>query len=107
VTTLYGAENLTLRKVHKKYLESFEIWCWERMEKISWKNGEVLHRVKEERYILRTINGRKCNWIGHILHRNSFLKHIIEGNIEGRIEVTGRRGRRRKQLLDGLKERRG
>jgi hypothetical protein len=40
------------------------------------------------------------------LRRNCLLKHVIEGNIEGRIEVTGRRGRRRKQLLD-LKEKRG
>jgi hypothetical protein len=32
------------------------------------------------------------------------LKHVIEGKIEERIEVTGRR---RKQLLDDLKEKRG
>jgi hypothetical protein len=32
------------------------------------------------------------------------LKHIIEGKIEGRIAVMGRQGRRRKQLLDDLKE---
>jgi hypothetical protein len=45
-------------------------------------------------------------WIGHILHRNCFLKHAIEGKIEGRIEWTGRRGRRCKQLLDDLKDKR-
>jgi hypothetical protein len=38
---------------------------------------------------------------------NSLLKHVIEENIEGRIEVMGRRGRRRKQLLDDLKEKWG
>jgi hypothetical protein len=32
---------------------------------------------------------------------------VIEGKLEGRIEMTGRRGRRRKQLLDDLKEKRG
>jgi len=32
------------------------------------------------------------------------LKHVSEGKIEERIEVTGRRGRRRKQLMDDLKE---
>jgi hypothetical protein len=32
---LYGAETWTLRKVDQKYLESFEMWCWRRMEKIS------------------------------------------------------------------------
>jgi hypothetical protein len=64
-------------------------------------------RVKEERNIVHTIKRRKANWIGHILRRNCLLKHAIEGKIEGRIEMTGRRGRRRKQLLDDLKERRG
>ena len=37
---------------------------------------------------------------------NRLLKHVSEGKIEGRIEVTGRRGRRRKQLPDDLKEKR-
>jgi hypothetical protein len=32
---LYGAETWALRKVYQKYLESFELWCWRRME-ISW-----------------------------------------------------------------------
>jgi hypothetical protein len=47
------------------------------------------------------------NWIGHILRRNCLLKEVIEGKIKGRIEVTKRRGRRRKQLLDDLGDRRG
>jgi hypothetical protein len=40
------------------------------------------------------------------LLRNSLLKHVIEGKLEGSIEMTGRRERRRKQLLDDLKEKR-
>jgi hypothetical protein len=68
------------------------------------RNEEVLHRVKEERNILRIITARKANWSGHILCRNCLLKHVIEGTLGGRIEMMGRRGRRRKQLLDELKE---
>jgi hypothetical protein len=64
------------------------------MEKISWtdrvRNEEVLHRVKEERNILNTIKRREANWIGHILRRNCLLKHVIEGKLEGRKEMTGR-----------------
>jgi len=41
------------------------------------------------------------------LRRNCRLEHVMEGKIEERIEVTGRRGIRRKQLLNGLKEERG
>jgi hypothetical protein len=41
------------------------------------------------------------------LRRNCLLKHVIEGNVEEMIKVTVRRGRRRKQQLDDLKENRG
>ena len=47
------------------------------------RNKEVLHRVKEERNVLRSIKRRKANWIGHILRRILLLKHVIEGNVEG------------------------
>jgi hypothetical protein len=36
---LYGAETLTLRAVDQKHVESFEIWCWRRMEKIRWTDN--------------------------------------------------------------------
>jgi hypothetical protein len=64
----------------------------------------IYSRTKEERNILQTIKRRKANWIGHFLRRNCLLKHVIEGKIKGKIEVTERRGRRREQLLDDLKE---
>jgi len=107
---LYGAETWMLR-ADQKCLESFEMWCWRRMEKIIWtdrmRNEEVLFRVNEQRNILDEIRKRKNNWIGRILHRNCLLKQVIEGKIKGEIEVTRRRGRRRTKLLDGLKDRRG
>jgi hypothetical protein len=42
-----------------------------------------------------------------MLRRNCFLQEVIEGKIKGQIEVTSRRGRRRKKLLDDLKDRKG
>ena len=64
-------------------------------------------RVNEQRNILHEIRKRKANWIGHILRRNCLLKQVIEGKIKGEMEVTRRRGRRRKKLLDDLKNRWG
>jgi hypothetical protein len=67
-------------------MESFEMWCWRRMDKISWtdhvRNEEVLLRVKEQRVILNEIRKRKDNWIGHILRRNCLLQRVIEGKIK-------------------------
>ena len=61
---LYGAENWTLRAADQKYLESFEMWCWRRMEKISWTDHvrieEVLLRVNEQRNILHEVRKRKA-----------------------------------------------
>ena len=45
-----------------------------------------------------------ANWIGYIMCRNCFLKHVTEGKMEGRIKVTGRRERRHNQLLHDLEE---
>jgi len=60
---------------------------------------------------------RACAWvcacvcararIGHILHRNCLIKHVIEGKMQRRIKMTGRRRRRRKRLLDDFNEKRG
>ena len=78
----------------QKRLESSEMWCWRRMEKISCtdhvRNEEVLIRVSEQRNILQEIRKRKANWTGHILRRNCLLQQVIEGKIKGQIEVTRR-----------------
>jgi len=69
---------------------------------ISWAervgDEEVLQRVKEEKNILPTVNRKKTNWICHILRRDCFLKHVVEG------ELGVIRRRRCKQLLDHVKE---
>jgi hypothetical protein len=65
---LYDTETGTFRKLDQKYLESFEMWCGKRLEKIIWtdrvKNGNVFHRI-EARNILDTIRKSKANLIGH------------------------------------------
>ena len=45
---LNGAETWTLQKLDQKYLDSFEMWCWQRMERINWtvrvKNEESIRK---------------------------------------------------------------
>jgi hypothetical protein len=58
--TLCDAATRALRKSDNKYLESFEMWCWRRMEKINWtdrvRNVEVSHTVTEgKKKVVQTI----------------------------------------------------
>ena len=74
-----------------------------------WKEslGPIVWEMKKDYIQSRRRGISYIHWkegrlrIGHILRRNCLLKHVIEGKIEG----AGRRGRRRKQLLDTLKKR--
>jgi hypothetical protein len=74
-------------------LQSGNFWIHPRITKIHERNEHPTYNKT-----------KKANWTGHIGRRNCLLKHVIEGNVEGRTRVTGRRGSRRKQLLNGLKE---
>jgi hypothetical protein len=84
------------------------MWCWRRMEKISWTDrlrNKVLQRVREERNILLTIKRRKDNWIGKILRRKCLLYSVIEGQMHrGKDRSDEKTERRLKQLLDDIKK---
>ena len=72
--------------------------------KYYWHNFQRIFREFQNTFYSQYIFFR----IGHILCRNCLLQRVIEGKIKGGgIEVTGRRGRRRRKLLDDLRERRG
>jgi hypothetical protein len=62
---LYGSGTWTLRKLERKYLESFKIWYWKAMEKIKWSekvtSEKVLVDIKEKRTLLNNILRRKPN----------------------------------------------
>jgi hypothetical protein len=64
-TAVCGAGSWTPRKVYQKYLESFEMWSWRRLEKISWtdsvRNAKVLQWVKKERNMLQIVKIRRLS----------------------------------------------
>ena len=101
---LYGCETWTLRKEEIDRLETFEMWLWRRMERVSWvdkvTNVRMLEEIEEKRSLIESIVKRKKNWVGHVLRGEGLLKLVIEGRIEGKRTV----GRPRMGMLDDLKE---
>jgi hypothetical protein len=103
-------ENISLATAKLNYAESFKLCCCLQgppgltLKKFYITLTECIYVICMDLHEIRKL---KANWIGHILHRKCLLKEVIEGKIKGRIEVTTRRGGRRKQLLDDLGDRRG
>jgi len=85
---LYGSETWTLQKEDIQRLEAFEIWIWTRMMKLPWTehktNEEILQMVETEREIMDTVRSRQTRWLGHILRHDSFLRIMLEGQIQGK-----------------------
>ena len=103
---MYFPETWILQNADQIYFKCLYTWRCRRMETISWTDhvrNEDFYKESKKRNCLRTIKRRKRNWIDHVLRRNCLQNHFIEGKIEGRIEVTERQGKRRKQLLDDFK----
>lgn len=69
-TAWYGVETRKRWTVNQKYLE---MWCWRRVEAITWtdreRNEVVSNRVKN-RNIVHAIKRRKADCIDHIWRRN-------------------------------------
>jgi hypothetical protein len=63
------------------------MWCWRRMEKISWtdhvRNEKVLLRVKEQRNILHEIPKRKANWIATVCVETAFYNGLLKERYKG------------------------
>jgi hypothetical protein len=75
----------------------------EQLDRSCEKWRSIAQSQREEEYT--TYNKKwKAVWTGYILRRNCLLKHVIEEKMGGRINVKRRRERRRKHVLDNLKE---
>eukprot|EP00794_Sanderia_malayensis_P016388 gene16388-biopygen12078 len=108
-TLLYGCESWTISQKSMDKLKAFEMKCYRKMLKITWRekktNEFVWRKVTEvlgERpeSVVEIIKRRKLKYYGHQTRKQAQAKVIIEGRVEGRRE----RGRPRRQWEDDLKQ---
>ena len=101
----YVSETLTLIEEAIRRTNAFEMWCYRRMFKISWRrfmsNNKILEIVREDRYFMKKIVERKFEFAVHILRGSSgrLMTRVLEGRIEGKRGV----GRQRIMWLDDIK----
>ena len=97
---LYASETWTLEETDKKQRLAFEMKCYWRILRISWK--DIGKTIVREETIIDTIKKRKLRLFGHIcrLNNNRLIKHTIFAKIDGK----PRRGRPRREWLDNIKD---
>ena len=102
----YGCESWTRNKAMCRRVDAFEMWCYRRMLKISYKdrvtNNEVLHRVREDLHFMTDMKKRKLMFGGHLMRGSSGEAHLYI--LEGKVNGTKNRGRPRLTWMNDVIE---
>ena len=96
-------ERWTIKKVERRRIDAFELWCWRRLSRVPWtarrSTQSILKKISPEYSLEELMLKLKLQCFGHLIGRaNSMEKTLMLGKIEGR----RRRGRQRMRWSDGI-----
>ena len=40
---MYGYESWTIKKAERRRIDAFELWCWRRLLRVPWPEGDLTH----------------------------------------------------------------
>ena len=100
---MYGCESWTIKKAEHWRIDTFRLWCWRWLLRVSWtarrSNQSILKKINPEYSLEGLMQKLKLQYFGHLIWRVSSLEKALRlGKIEGR----RRRGRQRMRWLDGI-----
>ena len=100
---MYGCKNWTIKKAEHQRIDTFELWCWRRLLRVSWtarrSNQSILKEISPGCSLEGLILKLKLQYFGHLMWTaDSLEKTLMLGKIEGR----RRRGWERMRWLDGI-----
>ena len=92
-----------MKKVERRRIESFELWCWKRLLRVPWtarrSNQSILKEISPGCSLEGLMLKLKLQYFAHLMRRvDSLEKTIMLGGIGGR----RRRGQQRMRWLDGI-----
>ena len=86
---MYGCESWTVKKAECRKIDAFELWCWRRLLRVPWTEGDPTRLWKSVLNI---------HWKDMMRRADSLEKTLMLGKIEGR----RRREWQRMRWLDGI-----
>ena len=68
---MYGCESWTIKKVECQRIDAFELWCWRRLLKVSWRarrsNQSILREINPEYSLEGLMLKLKLQYFGHLM----------------------------------------
>ena len=100
---MYGSESWTIKKAECQRTDTFELWYWRRVLRVTWtarrSNQSILKEISPQYSLEGLMLRLKLQSFSHLMWRtDSFEKTLMLGKIEGR----RRRGQQRMRWLDGI-----
>ena len=97
---LYGAESWTMRKPERKMIDTFMLWCWRRLLRVTWidikTNVWVIDNIKPE----WMLESRILCYFGHVIRAGGMEYEVMVGRMGG----YRSRGRPQQIWLDSIKK---
>ena len=86
---MYGCESWTVKKVERRRIDAFELWCWRRLLRVPWTARRSNQSILKETSPLCSLEGLmlrlKLQYFGHLMRKaDSFEKTLMLGKVEGR-----------------------
>ena len=99
----YGCESWTIKKVERRRIDAFQLWCWRRLLRVPWtarrSNQSIPKEISSEYSLEALMLKLKLQYFGYLMQRTGSLEKTSRlGKIEGR----RRRGWQRMRWLDGI-----
>ena len=100
-----GCESWAINKAECEIIDSFELWCWRRLLRITWtarrSNQSMQKEISPEYSLEKLILKVKLQYFGHLMGRTYLFEMTL---VLGKIEGWRRRGWQRMRWLDGMTE---
>ena len=86
---MYGCESWTVKKVERRRIHAFELWCCKRLLRVPWtssrSNQSILKEISPGCSLEGMMLKLKIQYFGHLMQRvDSLEKTLMLGKIEGR-----------------------
>ena len=82
LVVMYGCQIWTIKKAECQRIDTFELWCWRRLLRVSWtarrSNLSILKEISPEYSLEGLMLEQKLQHSGHLMRRtDSFEKTLL------------------------------